>query len=128
MKIQSLGYGNNQFFAKSAHVTNKNVSFKGIEEVVKEEGDQWKPKNDKSEVHRTVSYHPFFDEKPSEYPDSIDKTTKLNLHTGIYKQIITTTTTLGETMPVTKAEAKRIPYDVLLSMASRLKKSVKDIK
>ena len=43
---------------------------------------------------------------------------------GLYTQVITTKTILGQSLPVTKKEAKKIPYDVLLSMASRLEKSV----
>lgn len=128
MKIQLLGYGNNQFLVKTNPVAKKNVSFKGIEEVIKVDGEQWSPKNNVAEVYRTVSYHPFLDEKISEYADVIDKTRKLYDHTGVFKQIITTKTILGESLPVTKEEAKRIPYDVLLSMASRMKKSVKNIK
>ena len=43
---------------------------------------------------------------------------------GIYKRLIATKTLLGEALPVTKEESKRTPYDILQSMASRLKKSV----
>lgn len=114
----------NSCFKSNQFQTKTKIAFKGIEEVIKEEGDQWTPnKNGIAKLEKTVSYHPFLDEKFSEYQQKLNEKSSY-CDMGIYKRIITTKTTLGETMPVTKKEAKRIPYDILQSMASRLKKSV----
>lgn len=123
MKVHSVGF--NMPYSNVNKFSNKNkVSFKGIEEVIKEEGDLWNPKNGVANIKRKVSYHPFLDEDFSEYAQIIGKTREHKGNMGLYTQVITTKTILGQSLPVTKKEAKKIPYDVLLSMASRLEKSV----
>ena len=115
----------NSCFKSNQYQNKTKIAFKGIEEVIKEEGDQWTPNiNGVAKLERTVSYHPFLDEKVSEYEQRINKTHNSYCNMGIYKRLIATKTLLGEALPVTKEESKRIPYDILQSMASRLKKSV----
>lgn len=104
---------------KIRQIKKDTSSFKGIEEIISETGEKWKT-GGVAKIKRVISYHPFLDEEVVDIPQN--KVVKHNF--GKFIQKIVTKTMIGERLPFTKDESKGITYDVMLKIASRLKKSV----
>ena len=105
--------------SKMQQIQKKTLTFKGIEEIISENGEKWKTSG-VAEIKRVVSYHPFLDEDVVNIPQN--KVVKYSF--GKFAQKIVTKTIIGERLPFTKEESKGITYDVMLKIASRLKKQL----